>query len=220
MRRSGFASARSRRPKSRSRSWARSRAAAADAGGEAMKFGAVPPREAEGAIAVHSIRKGGMVLKKGTLVGKARDRRARGGQGIRDRRRAARAGRRLGRRRGGRDRRRRRGRGRACRPRVHRPRQSVRRACRACWSSTRPAIDALNDVDRGDHVRDARRLRAGRRRQDDRDREDHSVRGRRRGARPRRLWPRAPQGRSCASRRSGCARSASSRPCCRASPRR
>jgi len=36
-----------------------------------MKFGAVPPREAEGAIAVHSIRKGGMVLKKGTLVGKA-----------------------------------------------------------------------------------------------------------------------------------------------------
>ncbi|MEA2878899.1 MAG: molybdenum cofactor cytidylyltransferase [Hyphomicrobiales bacterium] len=36
-----------------------------------MKFGAVPPREADGAIAVHSIRKGGMVLKKGTLVGKA-----------------------------------------------------------------------------------------------------------------------------------------------------
>jgi len=36
-----------------------------------MKFGAVPPREAEGAVAVHSIRKDGMVLKKGTLVGKA-----------------------------------------------------------------------------------------------------------------------------------------------------
>ena len=35
-----------------------------------MKFGAVPPREAEGAIAVHSIRKSGMVLKKGTLIGK------------------------------------------------------------------------------------------------------------------------------------------------------
>jgi molybdenum cofactor cytidylyltransferase len=34
-----------------------------------MKFGGVPPREAEGAIAVHSIRKGGMVLKKGTLIG-------------------------------------------------------------------------------------------------------------------------------------------------------
>ena len=36
-----------------------------------MKFGAVPPREAEGAIAVHSIRTGGMVLKKGTLIGKS-----------------------------------------------------------------------------------------------------------------------------------------------------
>ena len=44
--------------------------AAAHRGGQAMKFGAVPPREAEGAIAVHSIRKGGMVLKKGTLIGK------------------------------------------------------------------------------------------------------------------------------------------------------
>ena len=36
-----------------------------------MKFGAVSPREAEGAIAVHSIRKSGMVLKKGTLIGAA-----------------------------------------------------------------------------------------------------------------------------------------------------
>ena len=36
-----------------------------------MKFGAVPPREAEGAVAVHSIRKDGMVLKKGTPIGKA-----------------------------------------------------------------------------------------------------------------------------------------------------
>jgi molybdenum cofactor cytidylyltransferase len=35
-----------------------------------MKFGAVPVAEAEGAIAVHSIRKGGLVLKKGTLIGK------------------------------------------------------------------------------------------------------------------------------------------------------
>jgi molybdenum cofactor cytidylyltransferase len=34
-----------------------------------MKFGAMPPREAAGAIAVHSIRKSGMVLKKGTLIG-------------------------------------------------------------------------------------------------------------------------------------------------------
>src|SRR3954470_5347747 len=36
-----------------------------------MKFGAVTPREAEGAIAVHSIRKGGFTLKKGTLIGKS-----------------------------------------------------------------------------------------------------------------------------------------------------
>ena len=35
-----------------------------------MKFGALPPREAEGAIAVHSIRKDGFTLKKGTLIGK------------------------------------------------------------------------------------------------------------------------------------------------------
>jgi len=35
-----------------------------------MKFGAVPPREAEGAVAVHTIRKEGMVLKKGTPIGK------------------------------------------------------------------------------------------------------------------------------------------------------
>src|SRR5690349_11947174 len=45
-------------------------AAAAHRGGKAMKFGAVSPREAEGAIAVHSIRTGGLVLKKGTLIGK------------------------------------------------------------------------------------------------------------------------------------------------------
>src|SRR5262245_47899646 len=36
-----------------------------------MKFGAVPVSEAEGGVAVHSIRKGGLVLKKGTLIGKA-----------------------------------------------------------------------------------------------------------------------------------------------------
>src|ERR1041384_5485467 len=36
-----------------------------------MKFGALPPPEAEGAVAVHSIRKDGMVLKKGTPIGKA-----------------------------------------------------------------------------------------------------------------------------------------------------
>src|SRR5438552_408516 len=36
-----------------------------------MKFGAVPPREAGGAIAVHSIRKDGLTLKKGTRIGKS-----------------------------------------------------------------------------------------------------------------------------------------------------
>jgi len=34
-----------------------------------VKFGAVTPREAEGAVSVHSIRQGGLVLKKGTLIG-------------------------------------------------------------------------------------------------------------------------------------------------------
>ena len=34
-----------------------------------MKFGAVAPEEAKGAIVVHSIRSGGLVLKKGTVVG-------------------------------------------------------------------------------------------------------------------------------------------------------
>jgi molybdenum cofactor cytidylyltransferase len=34
-----------------------------------MKFGAVPPAEAIGAVAVHSIRTDGLVLKKGTVIG-------------------------------------------------------------------------------------------------------------------------------------------------------
>ncbi|MCC6777011.1 MAG: molybdopterin-binding/glycosyltransferase family 2 protein [Hyphomicrobiales bacterium] len=36
-----------------------------------MKFGAVPIAEAEGSVAVHSIRKGTLVLRKGTAIGKA-----------------------------------------------------------------------------------------------------------------------------------------------------
>jgi molybdenum cofactor cytidylyltransferase len=35
-----------------------------------MKFGSVPLAQAEGGVAVHSIRKGDLVLKKGTLIGK------------------------------------------------------------------------------------------------------------------------------------------------------
>ena len=34
-----------------------------------MKFGSVPIVDAEGGVAVHSIRKGGLVLKKGTVIG-------------------------------------------------------------------------------------------------------------------------------------------------------
>ena len=36
-----------------------------------MKFGPVAPRDALGATAVHSIRQGELVLKKGTLIGQA-----------------------------------------------------------------------------------------------------------------------------------------------------
>ena len=36
-----------------------------------MKFGPVPPDDAIGATAVHSIRQGGLVLKKGTKIGPA-----------------------------------------------------------------------------------------------------------------------------------------------------
>ena len=36
-----------------------------------MKFGAVAPGEAKGGIVVHSIRKGPVVLRKGTVVGDA-----------------------------------------------------------------------------------------------------------------------------------------------------
>src|SRR5262249_49464784 len=46
-------------------------AAAAVCGDARMKFGAVPVAEAEGGVAVHSIRQAGLVLKKGTLIGKA-----------------------------------------------------------------------------------------------------------------------------------------------------
>jgi molybdenum cofactor cytidylyltransferase len=35
-----------------------------------VKFGPLPVAEAEGSVAVHSIRKGGLVLKKGTLIGR------------------------------------------------------------------------------------------------------------------------------------------------------
>ena len=43
-----------------------------------MKFGAVPPADALGATAVHSIRQGDFVLKKGTRIGACRGRGAHG----------------------------------------------------------------------------------------------------------------------------------------------
>ena len=42
-----------------------------DRGGGGMKFGPVAPSDALGATAVHSIRQGELVLKKGTLIGPA-----------------------------------------------------------------------------------------------------------------------------------------------------
>src|SRR5262245_3909746 len=81
MRRSAWIFPPCRRPRSRLRSWARSRrdcgrarsrqGTPCDEGACAMKFGPVPVGEAEGGIAVHSIRKAGVVLKKGTMVGPA-----------------------------------------------------------------------------------------------------------------------------------------------------
>ena len=119
-----------------------------------MKFGPVPVAEAEGAIAVHSIRQAGLVLKKGTLIGQAEIAALDSCGDRRDRGRAARAGRRVGRRCGGRDRRGARGRGRAGRPGLHRPRQSVRRGGRRAGGRQgrhRPTQPGR----RIDHLRDA-----------------------------------------------------------------
>ena len=112
-----------------------------------MKFGPVPPREAEGATAVHTIRQGALVLKKGTLIGPA-EVAALEAAGIKDvvvarlepgdvseDKAAAEIAKAVA------------GRGRACRSRLHRPRQPVRREAPACWWSTRTAIDRLNRVD-------------------------------------------------------------------------
>ena len=150
-----------------------------------MKFGPVPPADALGATAVHTIRQGALVLKKGTVIG-PQEVAALKAAGVPE---IVVARLEPGDVSGGRCRRRDRGggggRGRARRPRLHRPRQSVRRASRRArrrQGRDRPAQPRR----RGDHVRDAARLQAGGRRRDDRDREDHSVRGRRaRAATPR-----------------------------------
>ena len=36
-----------------------------------MKFGPVAPKDALGGTAVHTLRQGGLVLKKGSVIGKA-----------------------------------------------------------------------------------------------------------------------------------------------------
>src|SRR5215470_8505358 len=86
MRRSVLQSGRCRRPRSQSPSWARSPlrcgcqqpppyppplAGEGREGGTQMKFGPVAPGNAKGGIVVHSIRQGGLVLKKGSVVGDA-----------------------------------------------------------------------------------------------------------------------------------------------------
>ena len=111
-----------------------------------MKFGALPPREAEGAIAVHSIRKGGMVLKKGTLIGKAEVAALEAAKvseivvarlepgDVSEETRPPRS--------------RPRSRARACMSTAPSPAAPICSPSRpACWWSTRSAIDALNDVD-------------------------------------------------------------------------
>ena len=184
MRRSGSTSARCRRPRSRSRSWARSRRGCdsrkrrAGAGEGIMKFGAVPVAEAEGGIAVHSIRKGGAGAQEGHRDRPGRDRGARrppasprswwhGSSRATCRRMprrptiaAAVAGEGV---------------------RVDRAftgRANLFAETAGVLVVDKDAIDRLNRVDEVDHLRDAAGLQAGGRRRDDRDREDHSVCGR------------------------------------------
>ena len=180
-----------------------------------MKFGPVPPRDAEGATAVHTIRQGALVLKKGTVIGAA-EVAALEAAGITDvvvarlepgdvseDEAAAEIAEAVA------------GDGRRSRPRLHRPLQPVCGKRRACWWSTaRHRRDQPHR--RGDHVRDAAGLQAGGRRRDDRDGEDHSVRGQRDGALIG-AGGREPN-RSCGSRPTRSGRSAWSRRCCRGSP--
>ena len=112
-----------------------------------MKFGPVSPREAEGATAVHTIRQGALVLKKGTLIGPA-EVAALEAAGIKDivvarlepgdvseDKAAAEIAKAVA------------GAGRARRPRLHRPRQPVRRGAGRAGGRASEAIDRLNRVD-------------------------------------------------------------------------
>ena len=144
-----------------------------------MKFGPVAPSDALGATAVHSIRQGDLVLKKGTLIGPAEVAalkaagvkeivvaRLEPGDVSEDQAAADIAAAVAGR-------------GRARRPRLHRPLQSVRRKLRRAGGRQgrdRPAQPHRRGGDAGD----AAGVQAGGGRRDDRHREDHSVRGGRR----------------------------------------
>ena len=130
-------SARSRRPRSPSRSWARSRRGCDSRRSSAMKFGAVPVARGRGRDCGALDPPGGLVLKKGTLIGKAEIAALRSRRHRRDRGGADRARRRVRGRRRGRDRGGGRGGGGARRARLHRPRQSVCAKPPACSSWTR-----------------------------------------------------------------------------------
>ena len=189
------------------------------AGEGVMKFGAVPVAEAEGAIAVHSIRQGGLVLKKGTLIGKAEiaaleaagiaeivvarlepgdvseDAAAAeiaaavAGEGVRV-------------------------------DRAFTGRANLFAEQAGVLVVDKDAIDRLNQVDESITFATLAGLQAGGRRRDDRDREDHPVRGREQQRATRRSRWCARQRRWSGSRPIASARSASSRPCCRGWPAR
>ena len=140
-----------------------------------MKFGAVAPKEAVGATAVHTIRQGRLVLKKGTLIGAGRSRGAGSCRHQGHRRGAARAGdvsedvaaAEIAKAVAG--------------PGVHVDRAFTGRA--NLFAQTPGVLGRRQGRGRpsqphrrGDHVRDAASLQAGGRRRDDRDRQDHSIR--------------------------------------------
>ena len=152
-------------------------------GGGGMKFGSVPIAEARRRTAVHSIRQGDFVLKKGTLIGACRSGGSQDSGREGDHRGAPRPGRCLGRSGGGRHCSGDRGRGRAHRSGFHRSLQSVRRECGSSGCRQGRGRRAQPHR-RGGHAGDAAGLQAGGRRRNDRDREDHSVCGGESRARP------------------------------------
>ena len=146
-----------------------------------MKFGAVAPKEAIGATAVHTIRQGALVLKKGTLIGPV-EAAALDAAGIKDvvvarlepgdvsedvaaaEIATAIAGEGVT----------------SIAPLPAAPTCSRKRA--GVLVVDKDAVDGINRVDEAITRRDAVGLQAGRSRRDDRDRQDYSVRGCRLGA--------------------------------------